>query len=53
MKKNLVVQNNSLIKSLGDAVDATDAMNKQSVEAITNLLSGRIDSIADGAGDES
>lgn len=52
-KKNIVMQNNSLIKSLGDAVDATDAMNKQSVELITNLLSGRIDSLADGAGDES
>ena len=52
-KKNIVMQNSSLIKSLGNAVDAGDAMNKQSVEAITNLLSGRIDSIAEGSGDES
>jgi len=52
-KKNIVFQSESLIKGLGNAVDSKDAMNKQSVESITNALSTRLDGIAEGAGDES
>ncbi|CAH9011760.1 hypothetical protein VP496E541_P0015 [Vibrio phage 496E54-1] len=53
-KKNMVFQgNNALIKGLSDAVEDEDAMNKQSVEVLTNALSTRIDNIAAGTGDES
>ncbi|CAH9015676.1 hypothetical protein VP150E351_P0040 [Vibrio phage 150E35-1] len=53
-KKNIVFQSGSaLIKGLNNAVDEKDAMNKQSVEVITNALSTRLDNIAAGAGDES
>lgn len=53
-KKNIVFQgDNALIKGLANAVENKDAMNKQSVEALTNALGGRIDQIAAGAGDES
>ncbi|MCP4055163.1 MAG: methyl-accepting chemotaxis protein [Mesoflavibacter sp.] len=53
-KKNLVFQgDNALIKGVSNAVENKDAMNKQSVEALTNALSTRIDQIAEGTGDES
>lgn len=57
---NLTVKNNitmgdgaGYITGLTDAASALDAMNKRSVEVLTNALSTRIDNVAAGAGDES
>ena len=45
-KKNIVFQSGSaLIKGLNDAQDVKDAMNKQSVERLTDALDTRIDNI--------
>jgi hypothetical protein len=58
--KSLIVKNKitmgdgaGYITGIADAASALDAMNKRSVENITNALSGRIDQIAAGTGDES